>query len=154
MRRPDSGVSGKCFPTSFLYPYLFLLITNAEAGESDRRFCIIMNKEKLELTQKQEEQIKAYIKNLLKLQQPSITFFIGSKRVEVCNMKSIQIDSLITGDYGDGYNGFVRGNADIGIIVNNNDCLSNPKSFELTIKIEGDKVVDVKDNRVNLQNKF
>ena len=113
-----------------------------------------MNKEKLELTQKQEEQIKAYIKNLLKLQQPSITFFIGSKRVEVCNMKSIQIDSLIIGDYGDGYNGFVRGNADIGIIVNNNDCLSNPKSFELTIKIEGDKVVDVKDNRVNLQNKF
>lgn len=70
--------------------------------------------------------------------------------VEICNMEHIQVTDLTEGDYSDSFNYLVKGKGSIGILTEEMGCLTEQRTFQLSIKVEGDNVVAVKDNRIDM----
>lgn len=150
MRRPDEWGKLQMFPTSFSFHTICLTI-NAEAGEVVGR-CITMSEEQYELKGNERQQLITDIRNILK--SSTLTFFIKSHRAQIYKIEDIRLQSLIVGDYGNGYNCSVKGYANIGVVKEDSDCLTTPMNLDLIIKIEGEHVECVKDNRVNINSKF
>lgn len=101
---------------------------------------------------------KVVIKNLRKLlkETPSrLSFYMGSKKVKVGKLESIQIHQLTEGDFVDSnYQAF--GTMNIEILLKTEDgyeySLTEPKKFQLFIKVENDNIVSVKDDRIDITN--
>ena len=87
---------------------------------------------------------------LLKSPTSGLSFFQKGKLVEVCNWEHIQVTDLIEGDYSDSFNYVIKGKGGIGILTEEMGCLTEQRLFQLTIKVKGDDVVAIKDNRVDI----
>lgn len=100
------------------------------------------------------EIVKKEIVALLKSATSEHSFFRKGELVKVCNWERVQVTDLIEGNYPDSFNYMVKGEGGLGILKNESDCLTEQRIFQLIIKVEGDNVTAIKDNRVEIIDKY
>lgn len=104
-----------------------------------------------------EKQIQQAIVKLFKTSMSDLSFYKGSQKVEICELKNVQVRQLEEVEYGN-YNYQVYGVANIGISVktdeDNCDCLTEHRTFKLIVQVEEDEVIAVKENRIELSMKI
>lgn len=101
-----------------------------------------------------EEKVKknfcSYLRNSITL----MSFFDKSRQVLIGKFKIEGLIVLTEGDFGDGFNYSVKSWANIEVCEDDNSSLTKPMNFELVIKVEGDDVVAVKENKIYISDKY
>ena len=101
-----------------------------------------------------EKKVKRNLETYLKGHITSISFFNKAREVVVGKFKIEGPIVLTEGDYGDGFNYSVKSWANIEILTDENSSITKPMEFYLTIKVEGDDVTAIKNNRIDISDKF
>lgn len=101
-----------------------------------------------------EEKVKRNLETYLKGHITSISFFNKAREVVVGKFKIEGPIVLTEGDYGDGFNYSVKSWANIETSTDENSSITKPMEFNLTIKVEGDDVTAIKNNRIDISDKF
>ena len=125
-----------------------VLTFNAEAGR-----VVGDGKEKASM-KADEEKVKRNLEAYLKEHITSISFFNKAREVMVGKFKIEGPIVLTEGDYGDGFNYSVKSWANIETSIDENSSITKPMTFNLTIKVKGDDVIDIENNRINISDKF
>ena len=97
--------------------------------------------------------VQKKILNLLKTSPNELAFFRNGKLIEVCNKEQIQITEIIEGEFFDSFNYEVKGEGGIGILTDELGCLTTHRTFKLILKVEGDDIIAIKDNRIEIIDK-
>lgn len=100
-----------------------------------------------------EEKVRNNFRTYLKESITSISFYDKSKEVVVGKFKIEGSIELTEGDYGNGFNYSVSSWANIETFGDESSSITKPMRFNLIIKVEGDNVVAIKDNRVDIAEK-
>lgn len=101
-----------------------------------------------------EEKVKRNFSSYLRNHVTFMSFFDKSKKLLIGKFKIEGPIVLTEGDFGNGYNYSVKSWANIEILEDNNSSLTKPKNFELVIKVDGDDVIAVKENKIYIFDKY
>lgn len=101
-----------------------------------------------------EEKLKKNLHHFLMKSYSSLTFMKKEKEVVVTKLKVEGPIDLKEGDFGDGFNYFVSCWGNITMSISDNETMTKPMSFSLTILSEDDFVKAIKDNRIQIYDKF
>lgn len=101
-----------------------------------------------------EEKVIKSFRDYLNNSINSLSFYRESKEVVIDKFKIEGTIALTAGDYGDEFNYYVAGCANINIFLSEGSSLMAPRNFECIIKAENDEVVCIKDNRITITDKF
>lgn len=101
-----------------------------------------------------EEKVKKNFETYLKEHITSISFFDKAREVVIGKFKIEGPIAFTEGEYGGGFNCSIKSWANIETLIDENSSITKPMEFYLTIKVEGDDVTAVKNNRIDICDKF